>query len=41
MKLIILAAGQGSRLKPLTNEIPKCMVPLNKKPILKHILDSS
>lgn len=34
MKLIILAAGMGSRLAPLTNEIPKCMVELKGKPLI-------
>jgi len=34
MKAIILAAGQGSRLRPITNEIPKCMVPLNGVPLI-------
>ena len=28
MKVIILAAGIGSRLRPLTNDKPKCMVKL-------------
>jgi len=39
MKVIILAAGQGTRLKPLTNNRPKCMVELLGKPILEHQLD--
>lgn len=34
MKAIILAAGQGSRLRPITNEVPKCMVPLNGTPLI-------
>lgn len=32
--MIILAAGQGTRLRPLTDEKPKCMVPLHGRPLL-------
>lgn len=39
MKAIILAAGQGSRLRPLTNEVPKCMVRLNGTPLIDIIID--
>lgn len=34
MKLIILAAGRGSRLAPITDKIPKCMVKLKEKPLI-------
>ena len=40
MKAIILAAGQGARLKPLTNDKPKCMVEYQKKPIIDSILET-
>ena len=36
MKAIILAAGEGKRLRPLTKEIPKCMVKLFGKSILER-----
>tara|TARA_B110000093_G_C12958707_1_gene406100 strand:+ start:1136 stop:1879 length:744 start_codon:yes stop_codon:yes gene_type:complete len=39
MKTIILAAGQGTRLRPLTDTRPKCMVELLGKPLVKHQLD--
>jgi len=39
MRVIILAAGQGTRLRPLTDNKPKCMVELNNKPLIKHQLD--
>ena len=40
MKVIILAAGYGSRLKPYTNKIPKCMVELAGKPLLQHQIET-
>ena len=39
MRVIILAAGQGTRLRPLTDNKPKCMVELNKKPLIQYQLD--
>ena len=40
MKAILLAAGFGTRLKPLTNTIPKCLVPIKNKPLLEYWLES-
>ncbi|MEA2049966.1 MAG: nucleotidyltransferase family protein [Campylobacterota bacterium] len=40
MKALLLAAGYGTRLKPLTNYIPKCLVPINGKPLLEYWLDN-
>ena len=39
MKAVILAGGEGSRLRPLTIGRPKPMTPLFGKPVLGHILD--
>lgn len=39
MKAVILAAGKGTRMKELTNELPKPMLPVQGKPILEHILE--
>jgi len=38
MKAVILAGGFGTRLRPLTINIPKPMVPIANKPILSHII---
>ncbi len=39
MKAVILAAGKGTRLRPLTDYLPKCLVPVNGKPILQYQLE--
>jgi len=38
MKAIILCASRGERLRPLTDSIPKPMVPINKIPLLEYTL---
>lgn len=40
MKAVILAAGLGSRLRPITNEVPKCMVPVNGIRIIDKQIDN-
>ncbi len=39
MKAMILAAGVGSRLDPLTRNIPKPMVPIVNRPVMEHIVE--
>ncbi len=38
MKAVIMAGGFGTRLRPLTQNIPKPMVPLVNKPMMEHII---
>ena len=39
MKAMVLAAGKGTRLLPLTGEVPKPMAPVAGKPIIQHIFE--
>ncbi|HKY23990.1 MAG TPA: sugar phosphate nucleotidyltransferase [Gaiella sp.] len=39
MKAIVMAGGEGTRLRPLTSNQPKPMVPIVGKPCMEHILD--
>lgn len=38
MQAVIMAGGFGTRLRPLTNNIPKPMVPIVNKPMLEHLI---
>lgn len=39
MKVFILSAGLGTRLRPLTNDKPKVMVKIGDKPVLEHLVN--
>ena len=41
MKAVILAAGQGTRMGPLTHNRPKAMLPIANMPLLSHIIFSA
>ncbi len=38
-KAVLLAAGKGTRMRELTNDLPKPMIPVRGQPILRHIVD--
>lgn len=40
MRALLLSAGMGTRLRPLTENIPKCLVPIHGRPLLDYWLDT-
>ncbi len=40
MKAVILAAGKGTRMFPLTEKVPKVLIEINGKPFLWHVLEN-
>jgi len=40
MKAVILAAGLGKRMRPLTNSIPKALIKIKEKPLLEYTLET-
>ncbi|OFX85981.1 MAG: hypothetical protein A2W99_16770 [Bacteroidetes bacterium GWF2_33_16] len=39
LDIVIMAGGKGERLRPITDNIPKPMIPLGNKPIIEHTID--
>jgi len=41
MKAVILAAGEGTRMRPLTSARPKVMLPIANRPMMEHTIDAA
>jgi mannose-1-phosphate guanylyltransferase/phosphomannomutase len=39
VKAVIMAGGEGTRLRPLTSNVPKPMLPLVNRPMMEHVID--
>ncbi len=39
MKAVVMAGGEGSRLRPLTSRLPKPLAPIANRPVMHHIVD--
>ncbi len=39
LPVVIMAGGKGARLKPITNVLPKPLIPIGEKPIMEHIIE--
>src|SRR5688572_31274821 len=39
MQAVIMAGGEGSRLRPLTSNVPKPMLPVANRPLMEHIIE--
>jgi NDP-sugar pyrophosphorylase family protein len=40
MQCVVLAAGEGKRMRPLTAHRPKVMLPIGNRPMLAHLVDA-
>ncbi|WP_197470311.1 sugar phosphate nucleotidyltransferase, partial [Oleiphilus sp. HI0117] len=40
IRALLLSAGLGTRLRPLTNNWPKCLMPINGRPLLEYWLQT-
>src|SRR3989344_7811731 len=38
-KIVIVAGGLAKRMKPITEEIPKCLIDINGKPLIQHQIE--
>ncbi|MBW2971274.1 NDP-sugar synthase [Candidatus Woesearchaeota archaeon] len=39
MKIVVVAGGLATRMRPITEEIPKCLIDINGKPLIQHQLE--